>query len=804
MCSNVPYVVQNLIFLMVQKSNKMKKIKYQLRNLKRSPLLLFVSVPSLAIGLAGFLLLMIYFKHETSYDQHFKTKERVFRLYVSLTEQGSTSTWPICTRDIYTEIKEGIPEVEALTQIYRGWGNNIKFNETKLNDVELMYVDNGFMEVFDIDFLDGNKKDALVQKNTVVLVQSLAQKIFAKQSAIGKVIKIGDEDFTVTGIIQDFPKTTHFHTKMLASISTVNPEDFGGLEFFTYYLLPRNVDGKAIGQKIADLNTNILKAKWNDSPNLEIGSGVENLEDLHLHTASEWDLSPKGSITNLYIVGFLAFLILLIAVVNHINLYMLHGEKRFLEIGIRKSLGASILNIKSIFYTEIAILTTIAFLFALLLTYAMLPDFAQLMRLELSFSEVQKTSNILLVTIFLLFLVFLTGAYPSFYLSRLQVSKAISGNTRIERKKWLSVISVLVQFSISVFLISGLIIMNRQVNYLKNIPLGFQADNVISIDGFNKKISTNWKAITEELEKFPFVIKAAVSDHSMGSGCSGQRIFNYGESENEAPSINEYRIQAGFCDLMQMELKAGRYFQPTKQDRNNIILNEAAVKMLELTDPVGKKVVMHEGPMEIVGVVKDFYYYYSGAPIAPMALTYYADWVNSIYIKTLGEFDADKREKVKAVFAKFDPDYKLSTRELTGIYKRKFVAEDRLLKLLLYGTLLALIISFAGMFALSVFNVEKRTKEIGIRKVLGSSSMEIVVRLLLDTVKWVLWSMPISFLLSYLMMKNWLQDFPNRIEISFSYFLLAGAMALMIAIIAVSIKSLQAARRNPVESLRYE
>jgi putative ABC transport system permease protein len=782
----------------------MKRIKYQIRNFKRSPLLLFVSVPSLAIGLAGFLLLMIYLKHETSYDQHFKTKERVFRLYNTLTERGSSDTWPICLRDIYTEIKEGVPEVEAVTQIYRGWGNNVKYEEKKLSNIELMYVDNGFFKVFGLELSDGNAKDALLQKNTVILTQTLAKKIFENQNPIGKVIKIMDEDFTVNGIIPDFPKTTHFQTEMLASISTIRPERFGGLEFFTYYLLSEGADSKVIGDKIADLNTKILKAKWNDSPSLEIASGVENLADIHLHTLSDWDLSPKGNLTNLYVVGFLAFLILLIAVVNHINLYMLHGEKRFLEIGIRKSLGASISNLKSIFYTEIAFISTIAFAIAVLLTYAILPDFAHLMNLDLLFEEIQNLPNILLIFAFLLLLIFTTGLYPSFYLSKLQVIKAISGNTRIERKKWLSVISVLIQFSISIFLITGLIIMNRQVHYLKNIPLGFEVNNIIKIGGFNNKISSNWKAITAELEKLPFVVKTAASDHSMGSGCSGQRIYKYGESAQDAPGINEYRIQAGFCDLMKMELIEGRFFEPYKKDRNNIILNEAAVKMLNISDPVGKKLVMHDDPMEIVGVVKDFYYYYSGAPIAAMALTYYSDRVNSIYLKITGDFNLTKRDKVKEIMLKFDPDYKLATRELSDIYKKKFVTEDRLMKLLLYGTILALIISFAGMFALSVFNVEKRTKEIGIRKVLGSTSVEILTRLLMDTIKWVLWSMPVSFLLSFLIMRNWLQEFPNKIDISIIYFFTAGVMALVIAILAVSIKSFQAARRNPVDSLRYE
>ncbi len=786
------------------KSLRMKQIVQSLRQLKRSPLLLFVSIPSLAIGLAGFLLLMIYIQHETAYDQEFKNKEKIYRLYTTLTERGESYTWPICMRDISKAIKTQVPEVDEVVQVYRGWKNTVKYEDMQLDKVSLLYVDNDFFKVFARDKPVQGNSNMLNSKNTVVLTRSLSLKLFAEKSPIGKVIRIGDEDYTVTGMVEDFPKTTHFQSEMFASISSVDPDSFGGLEFFTYYLLAKNADPQAVGKKIAALNTKIINAKWGKNNNTQVSSGVENLQDIHLYSKTDWDFRGKGNIKNLYIVGFLAFLILLIAVVNHINLYILYGEKRYKEIATRKYLGANWSRMAGIFYTETALLTMLAFGFAILLTYAGIQSFGDMMQINLSFDEVQNTKSILEFLLFLFFLIAITGGYPAFYLSRLPAIDMLRGHRRIVRRKGLAIASVIVQFTISIFLIVNLIIVHSQISFLKNIPLGLKTENVYYTVGFNQKISSNWQSISEELKKYPFVNKVAASDHSMGGGCSGQMIMKLGDSPNNASSINEYRIQAGFCDLMQMQLIQGRFFKKGKADKKNVILNQAAVKMLNLKHPVGKQVIMFEDPMEIVGVVKDFYYYYPGARIEALALTCYSDRINSIYWQTSKALTLLQRQKIKKVFVQFDPDFAGQIGDLQELFNQKYSREERLKKILFVGTLLALLISFAAMYALSSFNVERRIKEIGVRKVLGSSTLLIVQKILYDTLKWVVMAMPLAFVISYWIMHKWLETYPLRVGLSWNYFLLGGVIALFIAMLAVLVKTIQAARQNPVKSLRYE
>ena len=782
-----------------------KKITNTLRNFKRSPLLLFISIPGLMVGLTAAILLMAYIKHETSFDKSFTNKERVVRLYSTWIEDNSVSIWPICTREAYTELPKQIPEIELATQIYRGGRINISFNKKQFEDQRVLYADAEIFNVFGLDLLEGNKDDALKQKNTVVVSESFAQKMFASNDCLNKVLKIDNEDYSITGVIKDLPPTTHFSFDVLTSLNTLNLELFGGLEFFTYYLLQANTNFDDVNIKISSFYTNMLNEHFGDF-NATFKSGIEKLLRLHLHSITEFDLSAKGNMTQAYILGFIVFFILLIAIINYVNLFILYGEKRATEIGIRKSFGASIFSLVRLFYFESALLNIIAFLLTFLLIAAVFSLSLTHLAADISFLELTSPSSIAAFIGFFLFLILITGAYPAFYLSKLKAIDVIKGGSKsISRKKWLSVLSVLVQFSISVFLITALLIINSQLDYLKSIPLGFKSENVYGISGFNKEISQNSQTVKDELSKLPYIKDIGASGHFMGGGCSGQLIYPYGESAETAKSINQYRVQEGFCKTIGLPLAEGRFFNGTSQDKQSIILNQAAVKMLDLTNPIGKQLVLWEDPLEVIGVTKDFYYNeYAGEEIAPLVISYSNNWINVIYIRISGEFNKERQEQIAEIFNKFDIDYHFQFFALEDTYDSKFYEINTLMKLLLYAALLAIFLSFTGMFALSVFNVEKRTKEIGIRKVLGSTSIQVLVKLIKDTLIWVLISMPLPFLLVYIIMNEWLKTFANRIEINVLYFLIGGLIAVIIAVLAVSVKSIQKARSNPVDSLRYE
>ncbi|MDY0076519.1 MAG: ABC transporter permease [Bacteroidales bacterium] len=785
----------------------MTRIIKILKSFKRSPMLLFVNLPGLAIGLAAFILLMIYVVHESSFDQHFPTKSRVYRLYNTIIADNTSHTYPICSSKAYTEIPAEIPEIEKACQFYRGWQNIVSHDAAQFTIKDMLYVNPEFFDVFGLELLEGDKQQALEASNQLVITQSLAQTILGTEKAIGQTLNIEGVDFVVTGVIADFPKTTHFQFDALTSMKSLySGIYYGGLEFFTYYLLTENADPKAVEDKIAERNNKVVSEIFN-SENTTVRSGIEPLTALHLHTRADFDLSQKGSMRQIILVAALAAFILLIAIINFINLYIFQGEKRLLEIGIRKSYGATPASLRRMFFLETALIILPAFALALLLAQAGISYFSQLMWVELSFQDIISPSNILMMAAFLVLLVFLAGSYPAHFLSRLPLIDAVQGGIKsVHRKKWLSVSSVVVQFFISILLIVSLLVLYGQISYMKNIPLGFNPDKVVGISNFNVPIHDKADAIKQELQKLTFVEQLGSGSHYMGGGVSGQGVYLYGQTEEKSKSINQYRVQPGFCEVMELQLAAGRFFRDTPGDKSTIILNQSAVKMLGLADPVGQSLIMHgDEPLKIIGVVEDFYYNENaGQKIEPLCLTAYLDQVNVIYLKISGELTQDRREAVAKVFQDILPDYQFSSFSLGDRFAGKYAVEDRFFSMVLSGTILAIFLSFIGMYALSGYNVERRTKEIGIRKVHGSSTFQVVIKLLNDILIWVVLAMIPAFLVAYIAMRQVLMNFVNKVSLSPFYFLLGGIIALTIATLAILYKTIVAANQNPVESLRDE
>ena len=403
-----------------------KKVINTLRNFKRSPLLLFISIPGLMVALTAAVLFLVFIKHETSYDKCFPNKDRVVRLYNTWMEDNKIENSPISIREAYTEIPQQIPEIELSPQIYRGGLNNVSSGEKHFKSQEVLYADAEIFNVFGLRLLDGNKDDALKQANTAVLAQSLANKLFPQTNCIGKIIKIGDTDYSITGLIKDLPKTTHFSFDILASMESIHPETFGSMEFFTYYLLKDHYDFDEVNVKISSLSNRILSEHFSQF-NVTFKSGIEKLLRLHLHSITDFDLSAKGNMTQAYILGFIVAFILLIAVVNYVNLFILYGEKRATEIGIRKSFGASISSLTRLFYFESSLLNIIAFILTIL-SIAVVFSFSSLkLTNDISFLEINSPYSIAMIVGLFFFLILITGAYPAFYLSLLYAIEVIKG-----------------------------------------------------------------------------------------------------------------------------------------------------------------------------------------------------------------------------------------------------------------------------------------------------------------------------------------------------------------------------------------
>jgi putative ABC transport system permease protein len=782
----------------------MNNFQFIFRMFKRNPLLVFVNLPGLAIGLSAVLLLSVFLNHELSFDKHFKTKDNVVRLYNSVIENGITQNYGICLRNAYAEIPQQIPEIKSATQLYRGWNVITEYNKTRYPDLQLLYADKEFFDVFGLDLLYGDCDEALVGDGKLVLNESTAQKIFNRPDCVGEIIIVSDEPLTVTGVIKDLPGTTHFNFDMLASMETLHPEQWGGLELFTYYRISDNADLKTVSAKIAKANDKIMQP-WAEPFDATVNSGVEKLISLHLHTIVDSDLSAKANLTHIFIVAGIAFFILLIALFNFINLYVLHGEKRIAEIAARKSLGATKSMLSKLFFTETGIIGLMAFILAIFISIFIQPFFARIMQSRISYADMFSFSGMLIVFSILVILIVAAGAYPSYYLSKLDLVSALKGKSlKIKRKSTLSRVAMVLQFTISVFLITGFSIVLAQTNYLKKMPLGFNPDNVIGIANLNKQITESATSIENELRQLAFVESVGSSTHSMGSGSSGQSIKIYGTTGNSL-GVNEYRVNPGFDKTMQLELTDGRYFTNSEADKKGVILNESAVKMLGGNVKVGSLVDMHGEPLTVTGIVKDFYYIdHPGETIAPLVLTNYWYRVRNIYIRIRGRLSDLQQAQIEQIFKNYSPDFIYGQFDLKDVYANKFIGEERVMKLVSVGAIMAIIISFIGLLALSILNVNRRKKEIGIRKVVGSTEAEAVRTLISETFILVGIAIGIACVGSYIIMHRWLENFVDRITLSPLYFLVSAAIAVAIAFLAVGWQSWKAATRNPVEALRHE
>lgn len=782
----------------------MKNLRFTFRMLKRNPLMLFISIPGLAVGLCAFLLLAVYLKYEFSFDQHFANKDRVLRLYNRAYEPNSVSTLPIALRTAYTQLPMRVPEVEKATQLYFYGKSKLKTPTRSIKDIEVVFSDPEFFDVFGINLLSGNTIESLFGKNKVVLNRTTAEKVFGNIDCVGKALKLDDLTLIVGGVAPDLPKNTHFNYDAMVSFESFPwITQQSSLEFQTYYLIKEGTDPEQAADKIAAVNNELMKP-WSERVQVKVESGAELLTNIHLHTPVDSDRVPKANPMHLFITEGIAFFILLIAIINFINMYLLQGEKRIAEISSRKAAGANRKMLAKQFFTETGVIAVIALILGVILAVLTQPFFAKLIGIPLAVKDMFTHQGIMSIVSVLIMLIILTGAYPSFYLSKINMVSGLKGKRqKAGHHSGLSRAVVLVQFFTTILLISSLIIIRSQINHLKHVPLGFNPERVVAVTDFNNNTGKNITELKKELKKLPFIESIGTSDHFMGGGCSGQSLKEFGTEKSWA--IDQYRVQPGFCETMQLQLVNGRFFNEEEKDKNSIILNESAVKMMGLENPIGAQFVMWSEPLEVIGVVKDFYFDgYAGEKIDPLVLSNSnRGWV--LNFRTIADnFTLANQQQVTSVIKQFDPEYAMSFIRMTELYEAKFDKDEQIMKMVSAGTVIAILLSFMGLLALSIMNVARRTKEIGIRKVLGSSEIEIMRKLIYETLLWVGIASVFAFGASYILMEKWLSSFAIKIPLHIGYFLISGLFALIIVLLAVSWQSWKAATRNPVEALRYE
>ena len=776
------------------------------KNWKRNKGFLIVNITGLAIGLAVSILLLLYVMNEWSYDRHFRKQDRIVQLNSGWTLEGRKEIKPICTRKAYTELPQNIPGIEKAVQIYRGWGVEVIRKPEHFQNLQLLYADPEFFDLFETNFVYGTAANALVSPYSAVLTQPKAEAIFGKANPVGQTLTIDGEEFTVSGVVKKLPANTHFNFDVLASMKSIRGiENIGGLEFFTYYLIRPNVPKDQVCQAIRKEYTAMLAKAFSDFGS-SFDAITEPLTRIHLFSKANYGLGDQGSLQTVWLLVGLAFLILLLAITNFVNLFVVQGSNRSTEVGIRKTNGAGIREISRQFFGEAAMVVLISFIIGIAVAIILLPSFSGLIHKNLEASLFYHPVFISGTILLIIFTILLSASYPAFYLSRFKTIEILKRSTSNQSKKSFTTSIVIFQSVITIVLIAVLLIVNKQSNYLKSIPAGFNPNNVMVASSVNNQISKHYDALKQNLLKIPGVEMVSSAQHLVGGGTSGQGIYRFGGNEKTYKSINEYRVLPGLCELMEFKLKEGNFFRESDPgNKKYVVLNEEAVKMLNLENPIGEKVVMFDDPMEVIGVVKNFYYSSPAQKIEPIALTCYRNYPQLIYIRfnpTINK--AQATQSVLPVFRQFDPDFLLVPNWSDEIYNAKFNGEKTLSEIIFTSTLLSLLVAILGLLAIHSFTIARRIKEIGIRKVAGSSTWSVVFLLSGNVFLRIGISALIALPITWLIGQHWLEGYSNHIHIGLLLLLIPLAIHTLIAILATFLISYRAATRNPIEALRYE
>lgn len=785
----------------------MKKIiRNLLRSLNRNKGFLIINITGLAIGLAVSLMLLLFVATELSYDRHFVNRDRIVQLNTGWTEDGQRNIEPICLRYAYTDLPSKIPGIESAVQIYRGWNVELAREKERFQDVELLYADPEFFDIFKMDFVKGNPTSAIKEPNTAVITDKLAEKIFGNHDVIGKTFFIHDQLYTVTAVVNELPVNTHFSFDVLASMKSLpNLDNFGGLEFFTYYLLRSDIIQSEACEAINRDYVARLKEGFSEF-NMEFDADTERLTDIYLHSKAHFGLGARGSVESVFILTGLAMLILLLAITNFVNLFVVQGDKRALEVGIRKTIGGSIKNIAVQFFSEATVIVLLAFAAGVFLAATFIKPFASLINKTVELSLIFSPLFMLGIFCLILITVLLSASYPAFYLSRFKPADVIKKSRKSSKRKFTTSIAIF-QSVITIVLIAVILIINKQLKYLQDIPKGYDAENVIVLSVLNDQIASHYEALRRDLEKLPKVQMVSAAQHTIGGGTSGQGIHLLGSTDQDIKTINEYRIMPGLCELMKFEFTEGSFFgENDSVNKSSLVINEAAAKMLDISgSAVGKKVVMFEEPMEVIGVVRNFYYDSPAQAVQPIALTCYQNVPNNIYVRFDPMLQKNQAaQMILPVFRQYDPEYIINPRWCDDIYENKFEKERSLSEIATASTVLSLIIALLGLFAIHSYTASRRTKEIGIRKAFGSNSWSIIYMLSNEVVKLIVIAGIISVPISYYIARTWLENYANHTAIGWLLLLLPVLVQLVFAALTTALVSVRVSLRNPVEALRYE
>jgi putative ABC transport system permease protein len=801
--------------------------KIALRNFLKHKGFSFINIFGLAIGVACCILIVLFVLDEVSYDRYHEKADQIYRVGIRGFVNNNLFHGVVTCSPMAQTLVDEFPEVTAATRL-RNFGFPVfRYKDKVFSEERVFWVDQAFFDVFTVPFIKGNPQTALDKPNTIVLTRSMALKYFGDENPIGKNLNSDNRrDYLVTGVVEDVPHNSHFHYDFLASLITYEDSRspiWVSNNYYTYVVLQEGASLEAFEAKLAELVKKYVGPQIEAALSITLeqffASGgkwdyfIQPLTSIHLHSHLDYELEPNGDIAYVYIFSIIAIGILLVAGINFVNLATARAANRAREVGIRKTVGSNRGQLIQQFLSETTIMSFFAVLLALLAVQILLPSFNNITGKELAVPYVQNVLTIPLLLGLVLFIGILAGTYPAFFLASfdpvLVLKTEMSGRSK---KSNMRNVLVVFQFTVSIVLIVGTIIVSRQLTYIQNRNLGFNKEQIVIVKKTDD-IGNQVPAFRQELLKNPKVLSATNTSNLIGNEFGNSAYKLTGATGEETHILWTYRSDPYFVETYQIEMAAGRFYEEGRQaDRQSAVINEAAVKDLGLTDPVGKQIVaIAPNPdrsltFTIIGVMKNFHYKSLHHQINPLIVHLYGPEGRGRYVSVRIHSENIKETMIfiEDTWQKFASNQAFEYEFFDDHFARIYQAEQRTRQIFFSFSLLAIFIASLGLFGLAAFVAEQRTKEIGIRKVLGATESGIVFLLSRQFTKWVVLSNLFAWPLAYYFMQKWLQRFAYQTSISVWYFLFAFIVVLFVALLTVCYQTVKAARSDPVELLRYE
>ncbi|MDX1637315.1 MAG: ABC transporter permease [Balneolaceae bacterium] len=794
-------------------------VKIAVRNIKRNALYSVISILGLAIGITGAPLLYLYIDNELSHDAFHEKSDRIYRI-VEISENGDQGTRYVgqTAPVLGATLEDAHPELQEVVRLYRPVGHiDMKWRGERVHERNYLLADPEFFEVFDFEFLKGDQTDPLAQPNTVVLTKRKAKQLFGEENPVGKALPINNiAPVTVTAVIENVPDNSHLQFDYLISRQntqydmSVYLNDWTAYGAYTYLLLDGSADVDAFRSKM----DSFINSQQQANPNFR-NFYLQPLTNIYFNSGDiEFGLEQEqGNKFYIYVFSAIGVFLLLIAGINYMNLATALSARRGREIGIRKSAGAERKQLVFQFLSESVVIALIACIISYFLIELTLPFFNELTGKHFVLNLETAASIVGVLAGFGIVLGVASGSYPAFYLALIDPVRVLKSKFDLKGKNLtLRRVLVVTQFTLSIVLIIGTLGVYRQMNYIQTADLGFDTDQTLIVDINHGNTRARFDAMKQELEKLPGVVDAATSSRVPGERWDIEQVYARSLESGSADSTQTYfmSFDEDMLGLYDLELEAGTNFTGNKGiDSLTVLLNETAVRALDLKDPVGHYLEISGAAdqIKVVGVLEDFHYQSLHRHIAPLIIGYWSNPIRVIdyfSIKLAGNDLQGIIQNIKEVHQQFDPETAMEYRFLDQQIEQKYQADIRAGRLFGIGGGVTIFIACMGLFGLALLATETRIREVGIRKVLGASVGDILTLLTGDFVKLVALAFLLAVPVAWLVMNRWLDKFAYHTELGIGIFLLAGAVALLLSVATISWQAVRAAQAKPVESLRSE